>query len=981
MKKPFCLFDKKCKTRALRPGLFLPCFFRGFCGLDSLFFVFLGRILSFFDWIGRFILRCRLIFLLLFFVGFASAQLLDLSQMPGNYMAENKVRKVRVEGNQHMDERDILSRIGVRGGESYSPVALSERVQGAVTSLYESGLFDDVTAWVDYVDEGSDVDLIFKIKELPALDTAIIDGCDEVPEEDLRLKIRLIPGRVYSKSQLERDRQAMIDYYHSEGYLLAEVGYRETPTDENKNQVTFIVREGEKVKVRQFDIQGNENVPSEDIMEHMLTKLDQWWGGGEFKEAVFEADRDTVLNAIRHFGYLDAELTDYRAEYLPDSSCLFYLGRMVPIGEPLQILYDQLNRAMGDTATAMAKMAGKPTMEVTHYFRQMHNAPFHDKVSRPLPQVKSEEDALKLLNDIIRYEKSRKEWLKIVEGRKFNNPKIDSLRYKKKRSPYEEKLLVRYMIEDMFPALNKYDNIHTSSAICIHIAMIEGRKYYMGNVHFTGNEVLNDGILNYAFRLDSGEVFDQYKYDASRKAILDAYREDGYLFAQFDEERTFVNDSVVNLTYRMREGLPASIHKVYIRGNTKTNEKVIRREVRLYPGDTYRQSALERSFREIMQLNYFDMVTPDIKVVGEQEVDLDFNVQEKEAGTGQFSLGVSYSQSDGLVGTASVSIPNCCMGNGQAASFSVEYGMDKRSAAVSFQEPWFLDKPITVGTSLSYSWWNMSDYDDPDITRYGGQVYVGKRLKWPDDYFYGQVGYSWLMNKQGPNIDGSYVVYTGLESAVNFRLIRDDKNLPQFPTDGSRYVLDVQVADDVLYSDFEFVKTELTIKWWFPLFRDRLAIALTNEYGVIIGDQLQYRTLYTMGGVLGYEGMMRGYSSGSIGYRRLGRSFQYLGAELQLGVVPQTFYLLPFFFDAGNVFGERYNPRTKVPKPSRNPLNEWDPTSLKKDIGFGFRVVVPMLGIIGFDFAWPLDVGETYSGLQRTEVGDMEFNFVIGQGF
>ena len=60
---------------------------------------------------------------------------------------------------------------------------------------------------------------------------------------------------------------------------------------------------------------------------------------------------------------------------------------------------------------------------------------------------------------------------------------------------------------------------------------------------------------------------------------------------------------------------------------------------------------------------------------------------------------------------------------------------------------------------------------------------MGKRLKWPDDYFYGQIGYSWLMNKQGPNIDDSYVVYTGIESAINFRLVRDDKNLPQFPTE------------------------------------------------------------------------------------------------------------------------------------------------------------------------------------------------------
>jgi Outer membrane protein/protective antigen OMA87 len=908
------------------------------------------------------------------------AQLLDMSQLSQDYMAENRINQVRVEGNQNMDQRSVLSRIGIRAGQTYSPKALTDKVQSAVTSLYESGLFDDVTAWIDYLESGTDVDLIFKIKELPALDTAVLDGCDEISEEDLRLKIRMVAGQVYSKSQLERDRQALLDYYRSEGYLLAEVGYREEATDENMNKVTFIIREGEKVKVRDIVIKGNDHVPAEDVMEHMLSKIDQWWGGGEFKEAVFEADRDTVLNAIRHFGYLDAELTEYYAEYMPDSTCLFYLGRMVPVGGDLKVMYDQLNRALGDSATALYKMAGKPTMEVTHYYRK-ERVGAHGYVSRPLLQVKSEEDALKALNDIIRYEKSRKEWLKIVDGRKFNNPKIYELRNKKKLSQYEEKLLVRYMIEDMFPVLNKYDEIKTSSAVRIHITMVEGRRYYMGSLHFSGNEVLTDPVLNYAYRLDSGEVFDQYVYDASKKALLDAYREDGYLFANFEEERTFTNDSIVNLTYRMHEGLPASIHKVHIHGNTKTNEKVIRREVRLYPGDTYRQSLLERSFREIMQLNYFDMVTPDIKVVGEQEVDLDFTVQEKEAGTGQFSLGVSYSESDGLVGTASISIPNCCMGNGQAASLSLEYGEDKKSASISFQEPWLFDKPITLGTSLSYSWWNMSRYDDPDITRYGGSVYLGKRLKWPDDYFYGQIGYSWLMNKQGPNIDDSYVVYTGVESALNFRLVRDDKNLPQFPTEGSRYVLDVQWADETLFSDFEFIKTELTIKWWFPLFRDRLAIALTNEYGVIFGDQLQYRTLYTMGGVLGYEGMMRGYSSGSIGYRRLGRSYQYVGAELQLGIVPQVFYLLPFFFDAGNVFGDRYDPRTKVPKPSRNPLNEWDPTSLKKDMGFGFRVIVPMLGIIGFDFAWPMDVGETYSGLQRTEVGDMQFNFVIGQGF
>ena len=174
------------------------------------------------------------------------AQLLEVSD---SFMAENKVRKVMVDGTENMDERSVLSRIGIRDGQTYTPAALSEKIQSSVTNLYNSGLFDDVTAWIDYVDEGTDVDVIFKIKELPAFDTAYFDGCDEISEEDLRLKLRIVPGQVYSKSQLERDRQALLDYFHSEGYLLAEVGYRETPKEDNKNEVTFVVREGGKVKV------------------------------------------------------------------------------------------------------------------------------------------------------------------------------------------------------------------------------------------------------------------------------------------------------------------------------------------------------------------------------------------------------------------------------------------------------------------------------------------------------------------------------------------------------------------------------------------------------------------------------------------------------------------------------------------------------------------------------------------------------------
>lgn len=894
-------------------------------------------------------------------------------------VTENKVQKISVEGHVNMDERSVLSRLSVREGQAYFPAVLAEKVQSSVAALYESGFFDDVSAWIEYIGTGNDVHLLFKVQELPALDTFVIEGNDAISTDDLELKVSLLRGQVYSQSQLERDRQKMLEHYRSEGYLLAEVGFREIPVSEHENRVEFIIHEGEKVKIQKIEVNGNKTVPRDAIIEHMQSKVTRWWGEGEFKEHLFEADKDSVLNVARHFGFLDAELTEYKSEYLPDSSCRYYMGQAIAKDTKLALLYAQLNTAVQEKSNPMHHIAGKTQSLSSHYFRH-HRKNYNEKAKAiPLPQVQDEESALNILNKIITYEELRKEWISTLSSKKWKHPKIAELLNTKKRSVFEEKLLVRYTLDETFSSLRSYDSVTTSNAIKITIGLHEGQRYYMGNVHVSGNQVLPEALLKSVVRLDSGEVFDYYAYDAFRKAFMDLYREEGYLFARFDETRTFESDSVVNLSFHFEEGLPAQVRKVYIRGNTKTKDKVIRREVRLFPGDTYRQSALERSFREIMQLNYFDAVLPDIKIAGEQEVDLDFMVSEREAGTGQFSLGLAYSQSDGLTFTTSIAIPNCCMGDGLSTALNAEYGEAKKGASLSFSDPWFLDKPITFGSSVSYTWWDGNG--DPDITRYGASVYVGKRLKWPDDYFYGQVGYSWLMNDQGPNIDGSYILYSGLESAINFRLIRDDKNLPIFPTEGSRYELGVQVASPILASDFDFVKTDITIKWWFPIFRDKLALQLTNEYGIMIGNPLQYRTLYSMGGVLGYEGMMRGYSSGSIGYRRLGRSYQYIGAELQLGIVPNTFYLLPFFFDAGNVFGARYNPDDKISKNQKNPLKEWDPSSLKKDIGFGFRVIVPMLGIIGFDFAWPLDPGEYYSGVQAPNVGSMEFNFVIGQGF
>jgi len=909
----------------------------------------------------------------------------QFADMPLNVSEDNRVGSISIEGTLYTNPSTLKPRISLKENASYSPSILAEQVKKTIESLYETGMFDDIKASARYGENG-EVHLVFEVVEQPALDTLLIEGYDDVTEEELRLKTRITAGAVYSKSDLERDRQAILSHYRSQGYLLAEAWVQEIPAGEHKNRVIIYVSEGNKVKVDSILVSGNDNVPKEEILERMQTKTDSWWGGGDFKTDVFNTDRDSVINAARRHGFLDAELLEYKATYLPDSSCRFYLGRMARKGSALQILYSQLNKNLLDKENPLHYLAGKSIAISSHYYRE-YRAKMEDHQAFPVPNVQSEKQAADILNNIITYGSIRKEWIKSLKGKVWKDPRIDSLLAIKKRTAYEDKLLTRYSLEETMPALMQYDSVNTASYVRIDINIKEGRKYYAGWVHFKGNEVLPTLFLQAQVRLDSGKVFDYYQYDSTKKAILNSYREDGYLFVQMEETRIFTNDSVVNLTFAMREGLPAQIHKVHIRGNTKTKDKVIRREIKLYPGDTYRQSLLERSFRDIMQLNYFDNVVPDIQPVGDQDVDLVFAVSEREAGTGQFGAGAAYSQADGLVFTLSLSIPNCCMGDGQAANMSAEYGIDKKSIMLGFSEPWLFDRPVKIGASVNYTWWN--GYSIHDITRYGGSVYVGRRLTWPDDYFYAQTGVSWQRNEQGPNIEGSLVRFTGNEASLDFVIIRDDKNLPIFPTEGSRYVASASWAIShlpgensprFLGGDFSFLQTELSIKWWFPIYSDRLALGVTNEFGVITGSSLQYRNLYQMGGALGYKGLMRGYSAGSLGAYRLGRSYQYFGAELTWPISPNLFYLLPFFFDAGNVFGDVYSPSQKVSKDIGSPLRDWDISSFKRDFGFGFRVMVPMLGIIGFDFAWPLDPGE-FGGYDAPSVGTMEFNFIISQGF
>jgi outer membrane protein insertion porin family len=491
----------------------------------------------------------------------------------------------------------------------------------------------------------------------------------------------------------------------------------------------------------------------------------------------------------------------------------------------------------------------------------------------------------------------------------------------------------------------------------------------------------------------SGEIFNMKKYQATKFQVQSVYREEGYLFMNLDDRFAY-RDSVVDVTFTIQERSIAHIRLVDIRGNTKTKDKVIRREIKLFPGDIFRQSLVMRSQREIMQLAFFDNVEPDIEMVNDGDhgdVNLVVKVTEKQAGTGTVSAGAAYSQRDQLVFTLGLQIPNLA-GNGQRLDLSAEYGPHKKLGSLGFTEPWFMDTPTLVGGSVFYSFQEGLQSGDFDYTRWGGRVNLGRRLTWPDDYFSVSSAYNLTVNDNGYRTpSNALIVPSGLESSVNLTLTRDDKNLPFFPSEGSRYRLTYEKVGGPLQGDFDYSRVETKINWWFPTFQ-KLVLGVESEFGMLLGNRIQSYDLYQMGGVLGYQGKMRGYDPGSIAGDRVGRSFFSMVTELTYPVVENTFYLVGFF-DVGNVFGDLAKRATDgtnyynaVPfKSVPDPWEEIDFSDLRRDLGFGFRLVIPLVAPfgMGFDFGWPLDDQESYSSGERIpNVGRApKVNFVIEQGF
>ena len=269
--------------------------------------------------------------------------------------------------------------------------------------------------------------------------------------------------------------------------------------------------------------------------------------------------------------------------------------------------------------------------------------------------------------------------------------------------------------------------------VAITIYITEGAQYHVGTVSIEGLHVVTEPNFRKVIKVTEGKVFSPQKLQKDIKAVEDAYGVAGYADAKVNVETTPAGPALVNLTYKVDEGIQSFVEHINISGNTRTKDKVIRREIVLSPGDVFDTVRVDISKKRLEGLQYFERVdtyASDTAVPGRK--DLNVVVQEKR--TGSLNFGLGFSTTDGLVGFSELSQGNFDItnwrtftGGGQKFRARVQLGTLRKDASIELTEPYFLDQRLLLGGRLFF---DSSNYfsDQYDQRNYGFDIFLRKPI-------------------------------------------------------------------------------------------------------------------------------------------------------------------------------------------------------------------------------------------------------------
>lgn len=608
--------------------------------------------------------------------------------------------------------------------------------------------------------------------------------------------------------------------------------------------------------------------------------------------------------------------------------------------------------------------------------------------------------------------------------------------------------------DDKYNLLDKYNELGYRDAsiladsvvqvapnrVKIYIDVEEGNKYYYNDITWVGNTIVDAERLSRLLNIKKGDVYNKKYFDKRLKEDDDAvsnyfYLNQGYLFFRSMPVETVVGQDSINVEIRIFEGPQATIDRVIIKGNDRTHEHVIRRELYTYPGELFSRDDIIRSVRELANLGHFDpeQIVPN-PVNANQEagtVDIEYKVVEKANDRIEISGGWGAGM---IIGSVGLTFSNFSMrnifnwdsyrplpqGDGQTLSLKAQTnGKYYTSFSVSFREPWLGGKkPNSLSISAYYSrqtgysrsyynsYYAGNDaknlYDDSQLmTTFGISAGLGRRITWPDDYFtmYTEVSYQRYTLKNWPY----YIFSDGNSNNLSFavQLRRSSIDNPLYTRRGSDFTLGLtftppyswftnkdysspNVKDKDKYRWIEFHKWKFQGKVFMPLDKnEKFVLYAGAQYGYL-GHFNKHKRSPFEGYEMGGDGMsgyslygreyigLRGYENGSL--TNAGSSFlapNASDASLYTKLTMELRYPISLAQSA-TIYALAFVEAGN----SWYELQDFEPFNLYRSAGVGLRVFLPMFGLLGIDWGYGFDNVPGRSGAAGSQI-----HFVLGQEF
>ena len=570
--------------------------------------------------------------------------------------------------------------------------------------------------------------------------------------------------------------------------------------------------------------------------------------------------------------------------------------------------------------------------------------------------------------------------------------------------------------------------IDNSKELSINLNIDEGKKYYFGNISWVGNTIHSDAKLSQILNINRGDVYNQNILDqnltynpTTGRDVSSLYMDDGYLFFSVTPVEKSVDGDTINLEMQIYEGKQATINKVTVSGNTRTNDHVILREIRTRPGQLFSRSDMIRSQRELIQLNYFNaeklVVNPKPNPM-DGTVDMEYVVEEKSTDQFELSGGWGYQR---LVGTLGVSFNNFSMrnifnknsyrplpaGDGQRLSIRGQTnGVFYQSYNMSFTEPWLGGKkPNALSASIYHtvitngakkSEIGKLDARGDTIKRSsmkitGFSIGLGSRMKWPDDYFMRYITVSYQFYK----FDDYFKAYSFTSGNANnfsigLSLSRNSTYDPIFPKSGTEIMASVTFTPP--YSmfnnkDYKNLPDKERYKWleyhkW--KFNATMYTQIAGNFVLMTRAKFGFMGMFNKDvGLSSFERFHLG-GDGLSGYQIDGREIIGMRGYGNEVLTPRD----AMGEELGGTIYSKYTMELRYPI-STNPMatifvlgfveagNTWlkfkdfDPYGVKRSAGLGVRVSLPMFGLLGLDYGIPFD---DVPGIQDKFKGQFHFS-------